>query len=444
MATGSRIHFDASQKPQYYVKGLTAESAEKTSQLLQVNHEKHHIFFNHSGFHNHIVHHLCTLFALNATPAEIQQGYDVNVSYQRPPEPLKESIVDDMHKADRFKTYLGKEQYYHDFLVFFQKEIDQKGWQDVLNEYLFARDERADDLLVRMYAGFLHPIIHLGFGIEFQQPAIVAEALAQAAVHENWMASLFYGCEKAAEAKRGEKSRKKTIVELLEQATKNDKLRTSAQFEDGNKIREGILKRAPEEMIDLATEYTLDENDDLEEKTAEMINAAIYFTGAAQRPPHQIKFDFFYMHCVNCSIFFSNFIASTNSFLAPATRRRLLEWKVWNDITMYISRGCPPLMASEITDYNPKQDSGWDQIIKRVNKLEDDGHASKLVRAIAHGQEASQKFEDRAGFVIKGDMWRKLGHMAIDSVEAGEPHWVRSCGFDQAWEKIPHRDGAKL
>lgn len=51
MATGSRVHLEAFQQPQFYVKGLTAESAEKTSQLLQVNHEKHHIFFNRSGFH---------------------------------------------------------------------------------------------------------------------------------------------------------------------------------------------------------------------------------------------------------------------------------------------------------------------------------------------------------------------------------------------------------
>jgi UDP-N-acetyl-D-mannosaminuronic acid transferase (WecB/TagA/CpsF family) len=51
MATASKIHFDASQQPQFYVKGLTPESAEKTSQLLQVNHEKHHVFFNQSGFH---------------------------------------------------------------------------------------------------------------------------------------------------------------------------------------------------------------------------------------------------------------------------------------------------------------------------------------------------------------------------------------------------------
>jgi hypothetical protein len=51
MAAGSRVHLEASQKPEYYVKGLTPESAETASQLLQVNHEKHHIFFNKSGFH---------------------------------------------------------------------------------------------------------------------------------------------------------------------------------------------------------------------------------------------------------------------------------------------------------------------------------------------------------------------------------------------------------
>jgi hypothetical protein len=211
---------------------------------------------------------------LNASPAEIQQGYDENVSYQRPPEPLKDSIVDDMHKPDRFKTYLGKEKYYHDFLVFFQKEIDAKGWQNVLNEYLFAEDERADDMLVRLYAGFLHPIIHLGFGIEFQQPAIMAEALAQTAVHDNWMAPLFLGCEKAAKAKRGKGGLRKTIVQLLGEGKENKKLSQAAHFKDGNKIREGILKRAPEEMIELATEYTITEQDNLEEKTAEMINAA--------------------------------------------------------------------------------------------------------------------------------------------------------------------------
>lgn len=293
MATGSRVHLEASQRPQYYVKGLTAESAAKASELLQLNHEKHHVFFNQSGFHvlllttssyskvlpltipqNHIAHHLLTLFALNATPAEIQKAYDANASYQRASVPLKASIVDDMHVPDRFKTYLGKEKYYHDFLVFFQREIEAKSWQAVLNEYVFAGDARADDMLVRMYAGFLHPLIHLGFGIEFAQPAIVAEALAQAAVHEVWMGEFFLGVERAAEVVReGGRGGEKTIVQLLEECRGDEKLKKAPRFEDGNKIRDGVLKRAPEEMVKYAAQYTVRE-EELEQKTAEMINAA--------------------------------------------------------------------------------------------------------------------------------------------------------------------------
>jgi hypothetical protein len=216
---------------------------------------------------------LLTLFALNATPKEIQQGYDTNVDYQRPPEPLKESIVNDMHNPERFKTYLGKEQYYHDFLVFFQQEIDAKTWQKVLNEYVFARDERAEDMLSRMYAGFLHPIIHTGFGVEFKQPAIIAEGLAQACVHDDWMKLLFHGIERAAEEKRG-RSECKTIVQLLEEIKQDEELSNAAHWEDGNKIRDGVMKRALEKTLAVASQYTISEDDDLEEKTAEMINAA--------------------------------------------------------------------------------------------------------------------------------------------------------------------------
>ena len=51
MATASRIHLEASQRPQFFVEGLTTASAEKASELLQMNHEQHHIYFNDEGFH---------------------------------------------------------------------------------------------------------------------------------------------------------------------------------------------------------------------------------------------------------------------------------------------------------------------------------------------------------------------------------------------------------
>lgn len=148
------------------------------------------------------------------------------------------------------------------------------------------------------------------------------------------------------------------------------------------------------------------------------------------------------MHCVNCSIFFSSFLHA--SFLTPATKRRLLEWKVRNDLTMYVSRGSPDLSLSHITSYKSSQDSSWDDIIKRANRLEDDGHTSKLIRALANGEKVCKGFEDREGFLVKGDMWRVISNMVMDSVESGGPHWVRGCGFEEAWEKIPERESARL
>ena len=117
-------------------------------------------------------------------------------------------------------------------------------------------------------------MIHLGFGIEFKQPAIVAEALAQAAVHINWTAPLFLDSEKAA--KEAGKPTSKSLVELLDEIRADKRLSTAAHWDDGNKMRDGILKRAPEEMIKYASQWNV-EASHLEEKTAEMINAASKF-----------------------------------------------------------------------------------------------------------------------------------------------------------------------
>ena len=119
--------------------------------------------------------------------------------------------------------------------------------------------------------GFLHPIIHLGFGIEFKQPAIVAEALAQAAVHDGWIASFLRGAEKAANDIGNPTT--KSLVGLLDDIRADKKLSTAAHWEDGNKIRDGILGRAKDEMLKYASQWSVSA-DQLEEKTAEMTNAA--------------------------------------------------------------------------------------------------------------------------------------------------------------------------
>lgn len=197
-----------------------------------------------------------------------------------------------MHDLVNFKKFLGDEKYYHDFLAFFQEEMETTSWQAVLQKYVFGGDERADDMLLRMFAGFLHPIIHLGFGIEFHQPAIMAEALAQAAIHSTWMGKFLLPAEKAARERHDTPS--KSMVQLLDEVYADKEIGEAARWSDGNKLRDGIIGRAGERMINLAAQFSV-ESSELEEKTAEMTNACAYYTAGAQRSDHIVKYDFYYV-----------------------------------------------------------------------------------------------------------------------------------------------------
>jgi len=392
------------------------------------------MFFNSEGFHNHIAHHLLTTYALDASTKDLQHHFESNESYQRALDSYDEATVAKMQDPAAFIELLGDEKQYKNFLQFFRNEIENSGWQAVVNKFVFSKDEVATKMLPLVFAGFLHPLIHLGFGVEFEQPAIIAEALAQAAIHSDWIEKFFYQAEQAAEDNRSNSSR--TMVELIDDIRNDKQLHDAPRWSDGNKIRDGILARAGERMVSYTSQYHVQPGE-LEEKTAEMINAAAYFTGGAQRKRHAVKFDFFYMHCVNSSIFYSSFLKQ--QWLSDANKVRLLEWKVWNDLAMYASRKSPEIHLDEIKNYKPTQPSDWNKIIERVRSMEDDGHAAKLVRALAHGQQVCAPYEEKAEFRLKKDDWLQLAHMTIDSVQTGGPEWVRSAGFDEAWEKVPLR-----
>lgn len=74
--------------------------------------------------------------------------------------------------------------------------------------------------------------------------------------------------EKAAIAEKS-----KSMVEILDEIHADTKLSTAPHWEDSNKIRDGLLVRAPDEMIKYASQWTV-KSDELEAKTAEMTNAA--------------------------------------------------------------------------------------------------------------------------------------------------------------------------
>lgn len=301
--------------------------------------------------------------------------------------------------------------------------------------------------------GLLHPLIHLGFGIEFCQPVIIAEALAEAAVHDSRDSNYLLAVEKVATEPSS-----KTMLQILKEIKEDKELMASVHLKDAMDL--GHLNRAPELTIKHVKQWTVSPGE-LERKTAEMTSSALYYTVTAQHPPKQaspasenlpyqsvnllsqVRFDFYFMHAVNSSIFFTTFNAQP--WLSEASKIRLLKFKGYMDLTIYASQGAPALLPDEITNYIPaKKDpsqTSWEGVFKRLFVHADDGHAVKFGRAIANAKNVLRPYEGESWAKIKGGQWETVANMVVDSVEAPSPRskWARSVGFEEAWEQFEDR-----
>lgn len=93
------------------------------------------------------------MYAVGAKPEDIKAAYKRNQSYQRPIYPVDRDVVNGMHDKAKFQEGFHNEKNYSNYLTFFQEEIDVKGVGDVLNEYVFAGDDRAESMLSRLFGG---------------------------------------------------------------------------------------------------------------------------------------------------------------------------------------------------------------------------------------------------------------------------------------------------
>lgn len=296
MASAHRIHISPENTGLWGVK-QTDEVANKVTELLQKDLDVYHVYFNDRGFHNHIVHHLLALFGTGADARAVQQGFDGNTGYQRPAQPTHDHVVEALQTWSHASKYLGKGQHYPDFLAFFQREIERKGWEAVVTEYLFSGSEAAEDLFVRLYAGVLHPLIQLMYAIEWRQPAIVAEALAQTCVHHDNLKKELFVAEKMANERYGRTpgARMPSIASLLREVRDQPKLGKELKYEDGYSLRDTVFRRAGDEMLEIMSKVKV-RPDEVEERTAEMFDANMFMAAGASFHPKKVnKFDFFIM-----------------------------------------------------------------------------------------------------------------------------------------------------
>ncbi|RMJ28751.1 hypothetical protein PHISP_00396 [Aspergillus sp. HF37] len=461
--TAYNIQLSASDTPgRTYFDGVTQESADRASELLMLNNVRYHTLFDAVGFHNHTVHHLLTLYSLGATPDQIQAMYDLNKHYQSLVQYLPASVAVQLRDRAFFKQCLGNLSYYESFVRFFQDEIAERGIPDVVNETLFQRHDVSDDILGRMHSGFLHPMIHLGCALEFNQPLLVAEALAAGCVHDDWPRLFLFPVEKHVQD--NPETPPKSMLEIMDEMHQDPAIKDAVQMSDPlNKISDGLLAKARDELIPFLAQYRVQPTeDDLQSQMVDMVHSCAYMIGAAQHPGKVEALDFVLLHALTLSTFYPTFLSQ--GWISSENKARLLHFKAWGDLVMYAGCGCPTLHAERVTEYVPKRPGhGWKELAHRACIYEDDGHISKVIRALAHAESLP---DPRPGFPLRKADFLKMAHLALDSVErmlepgqyqvpakiqkeVGEEmgqaediirvmvRWVRWCGVSGAWKEFP-------
>ncbi|KAK9418019.1 putative HypA [Seiridium unicorne] len=439
----SPIHLSLSQIEAVKNESISNESVEECNRLLQKNHEQWHMFFRDTAGHNHIAHSLLTHLSLGASPQALRDRYEDGTPIQRPIPEIDSVLLEKLADAPTLYSNIGEITQYHTFLEFFKRQIAAKGWKNTVQEYLFSRTDVAEKMLARMYEGAYHPIIHLGLGIEFNEEHIIAEGLAQAASHDDSQISKLLLSAEAEAAIAYPPARPKPMIELIHEVRASEDVRSAPRWSDfGNKMRDGIVGRACEQMSTIAAQFFIrQDEEELRRRTAEMISTCAFFAGAAQRQGRPRKIDFFYMHCVTSSIFFS--VLVRQDWIKLADRVRLVEWKARLDLAWYAVCGSAPLDGDAISGYeDPTQGSpaDWPGIFRAVTQEHDDGHAAKFVRAVYHGKQVAAEWEVgewEPYFPMKGDMWLKLARMCQDTTKdiPLDLKWVPFTGFEQPWKR---------
>lgn len=419
-------------------------SIEVASELLQKNHEQYHMYYRDVAGHNHIPHSILTVLAMGGGPKELKRAYDDSHEYQRPMPPVDHGVVKELSDPEKFRARMLQLPEYHNFLCFFEQEIQAKGWRAVVNEYCFSRTPLADLMLAQLFEGLYHPIIHMAYGIEFDQPSIVAEGLAQAATHDPGHVDKFF--TRAEQLATSGSVQAKPLEELYAEVHASEKIRSSAWLKDGPLRGQGVLLRAMEELAAVAAQFQVAPAD-VERGTAEMISCGA-FTSAGQKAGKTRKIDFFYLHIVTCSIMVD--VMMREPWIKPEDKARLLEWKGRLDLVWYAANGAAELRVKDISEYQPTLSKGmdWRSLYKASNEIHDDGHVVKFVRALKNGEDVVKPWEQNRhapSLPVTGDMWFKIAQMCYDgtaTIGPESPHelskkWVWGAGFDLPWMKVP-------
>jgi hypothetical protein len=413
-----------------------------------------------------VVYYVLSLWALGASPKQIIRHAKRNISYTLlPPKFADEETVASLSDLENLRKTLGQEEYYQDLIIFFEREIERLGFDEVLDKYLLGDNGLARSVYPRLYHGYVHSIMHVGLGLEFDQPSILAEGLAEAVVHnEPWYTEYHETCRAVAASTPPE--RRLTLLDAYK-ACLQDPVITNcmdwglAQQYTPPEIDLSLLDdfagpteepwrdrawgRAGKNIAAISGQWYVRPDEDLERAAAEVVNTSIYVTCAAMRPPHELRVDFFLMHVANASYWLQGFLQRGS--VSRAKKAQIIEDTGRLLTFMAAGVGMPPLhpevLEGHVMKENGDKGMDWDGVFERVCHHADDGHMIKFIRALANGEKVSRPFEGQDGFPMRQELFLKAANAVLDNASPKPMSFlrhidiIRMVGFPQSWEEVP-------
>ena len=216
--------------------------------LIQKDAEHHHLFFNDEGFHNHLVHQLLADYSLGADVPRLEKSYEDNAVYQRPKMPLKSDFVWNSLQC------LGNDEYYSSYVNFFQEEVQKKGIKRSIEHYIFEQDSNLG-FYPRFLAGVYHPLIHLGYGVEFGHSLMLAEGLAWVAVHQPRSSKFYEDINKESE----NQSPLSTALEIILSTHADSRINGVVKWADEDKYTT-VINTIPDLLHEFCRQWPVSES----------------------------------------------------------------------------------------------------------------------------------------------------------------------------------------
>ncbi|KAF7311978.1 hypothetical protein MIND_00209600 [Mycena indigotica] len=431
--------------------GSTAETTKLVRKYLQKDFEQHHGFFNYWGAHNHTPFHLLVQWSLGGTVDQIEAIWEQHVAQERglghSPQPIT---------TKNFSKHLGDQDYYQGYQYFFADLLLKHSPNQVLEDWIFSPQANyggdKPDMLNRLFAGILHPMLYLGYGLEFSLPGLMAEGLAQACVHG--MSSSVLVPKSMFKTNGGDTHAFTIVARILA----DDKFRSfSGNFND-------VMTQLGTELQEYAAEWGVDGSDpkDVSAKVKELcfMNTMFYVVGGWRDGEGFHKADFTLLHLVTSAMTVCSYIAVIES---PEHKSLFLRAYFIRSLAYFVAQGLPDLplnsffsadILTEFPDAEPDPSETaypdasipnlWFKVIQS-SLVHPDDHLSKTQRTLAHfgslwSTVPAGEFEDTElddSSMIDGTLFVRAAALTMEwmgRIREGEPArlWANDPNFPES------------